>query len=63
MCIGEIHALLGKRIHIGRVNRSFSVHRIGTATQVVNGDKEHIGVIAFVCFGVCHELPNPHRVL
>ena len=30
MCIGKIHALLGKRIHIGSVNRSFSIHRIGT---------------------------------
>ncbi len=47
MCIGKIHALLGKRIHIGSVNRGFSVHRIGTTTQIVNGDKEHIGLISF----------------
>ena len=47
MRIGEIHALLGKRIHIRGVNRGLSVHHIGTTTQVVNGDKKYVGLISF----------------
>lgn len=43
----ETKADHGLEIAIGGVNRGLSVHRIGTTTQVVNGDKEHIGLIAF----------------